>query len=409
VVFVSGGSWRWREVAASVTAIICGITCLFGGALASATPASAQEPPNPNEDTAQTDARPMRHPLTFSIPNSGRTLAVPGVINPTPRGGYSPAQLRAYLGLSGDGRGQTIGITVAYDTPTIRADVARFSTYFGLPLPCDASVSDDTGAAGCFPLVVAMPGGQPIVDDGWAIETALDVEWAHAIAPRAKLLLVEAINVEAGPLFHAVDYAAKHGASVISNSWLGEEFKGETKYDRYCHLEHAVCVFATGDDGHEATYPAVNPDVLAVGGTTLALNSAGGILSEVAWSGSGGGVSVFERRPRYQADVNAFKMRGSPDASYNADIRTGVAVFVGICSVWLDQRRGDERRDAAVGSDHCGGESTPRGSREAPVWRHRREVAAERAVQLTARFVALRRELGDERTLRHDLHGGHRR
>jgi subtilase family serine protease len=287
----------------------------------------------------------MRHPLRFSVPAPAHAL-VPGVINPTPRGGYSPAQMRSYLGLSGDGRGQTIGITVAYDTPTIRADVARFSTYFGLPLPCDASAGDDArrgrgagdqaegdnndpGGVDCFPLVVATPGGLPIVDDGWAVETALDVEWAHAIAPRAKILLVEAINVEARPLFGAIDYAARHGATVISNSWLDEEFSGERAYDHHCLLERAVCVFATGDDGHEATYPAVNPYVLAVGGTRLALNSTGDVLSEVAWVGSGGGVSQFERRPRYQAAVNPFGTRGSPDVSYNADISTGFPVFVG--------------------------------------------------------------------------------
>ena len=338
-------SKRWRGVAVAVAAAACGISGILGAVLVSAGPASAQKPPDPTPAAVDPPAAHMRHPLLFSVPNPGRSL-VPGVINPTPRGGYSPAQVRSYLGLSGDGRGQTIGITVAYDTPTIRADVARFSAYFGLPLPCDASVDDDSkrgrrrehdgkggdddpGAEDCFPLVVAMPGGLPIVDDGWAVETALDVEWAHAIAPRAKILLVEAINVDARPLFGAIDYAARHGAAVISNSWLDEEFKGEKIYDHHCILEQAVCVFASGDDGHEATYPAVNPYVLAVGGTRLSLNSAGGVLSEVAWSGSGGGVSEFERRPRYQADVNPFAMRGSPDVSYNADIRTGFPVFVG--------------------------------------------------------------------------------
>jgi subtilase family serine protease len=341
--FASFDSKRRRGRAAAVVAV-CGISAMLVAVRLSDATASAQTPPDATPDAAEPVAV-MRHPLLVALPDLLRRGAVPGVINPTPRGGYSPAQMRSYLGLSGDGGGQTIGITVAYDTPTIRADVARFSAYFGLPLPCDVPVVDESpshrrqghddddestpAASDCFPLEVATPGGLPIVDDGWAIETALDVEWAHAIAPRAKILLVEAIEPEAGPLFGAIDYAAKHGATVISNSWLDEEFEGERIYDRHCRLVRAVCIFPTGDDGHEATYPAVNPYVLAVGGSTLSLDSTGVVMSEVAWSGSGGGISEFERRPRYQSGVNSFAMRGSPDVSYNADIRTGFPVFVG--------------------------------------------------------------------------------
>jgi subtilase family serine protease len=345
-VFVLPNQGSGRGIAAVVAAIACAVLGVLVAVSVSGREASAQKPPDPTPVAVDPGAARMRHPLLLNAPAPARSLAPAGVINPTPRGGYFPAQLRSYLELSGDGRGQTIGITVAYDTPTIRADVARFSTYFGLPLPCDASADDDSlrgrrsgspsdvgvngaGADDCFPFVVAMPGGLPTIDDSWAVETALDVEWAHAIAPRAKIVLVEAVSVEAAPLFEAIDYAADHGATVISNSWLDEEFEGERIYDRHCRLVRAVCVFASGDDGHEATYPAVNPYVLAVGGTTLSLNSAGDVLSEQAWRGSGGGVSQFERRPRYQADVNPFVMRGSPDVSYNADIRTGFAVFVG--------------------------------------------------------------------------------
>lgn len=288
----------------------------------------------------------MRHPLVVVTPPPPGGAA-PNALNPVPVG-YTPAQLRAYLGLTGDGEGQLIAVTNFFDNPTIREDLVTFSTTFGLPLPCDASAPADETALGsaedgsaylahhrqrpatedCFPFTIAMPGGQPKLDSFSALETALDVEWAHAIAPRAGILLVEAMEPEAEPLFAAIDYAAAHGASVISNSWLDDEFEGQNQYDYHCRLRRAICVFPAGDEGHAAVYPATNPYALAVGGTNLTLDAAGKVISEVAWTLSGGGVSQFERRPRYQWGVNPYRMRSSPDVSYHADPNAGFAVYI---------------------------------------------------------------------------------
>lgn len=206
-----------------------------------------------------------------------------------------------------------------------------FSATFGLPPTCEppdrTRRADSTIHPDCFSLVVATPDGVPRVDAGWALEAALDVEWAHAIAPRATILLVEGIVDELDPMMRAIDYAAKHGASVISNSWYTEEFADEATYNKHCRLAHAVCVFASGDEGHPATYPGTSPYVIAVGGTTLRLDKDGNVIDETAWRGSGGGVSEFIRRPRSQRDVQTSAMRGSPDVSYNADVRTGFPAY----------------------------------------------------------------------------------
>ncbi|HET7034409.1 MAG TPA: fibronectin type III domain-containing protein [Thermomicrobiaceae bacterium] len=153
------------------------------------------------------------------------------------------------------------------------------------------------------------------------------MQWAHAVAPKAGILLVEANNSTEDNLFGAIDYAAGQGASVISNSWGGDEFAGEEALDSHCVLSHAICVFSSGDSGNPGGYPAYNPAVLAVGGTTLHLAQNGSVTSETAWAGSGGGVSAIEPRPAYQTAVNLQPHRGMPDVSYDADPFTGFPVY----------------------------------------------------------------------------------
>src|SRR5262249_10492887 len=153
----------------------------------------------------------------------------------------------------------------------------------------------------------------PATDAGWAVETSLDVEWAHAVAPGASILLVEATSSAFSNLDTAISYAAKQSAvTVISNSWGSPEVSGETNYAPYCKQSAKVCVFAAGDSGNPGMYPADNPYVVAVGGTTLQLDAGGAVLSETAWAGSGGGVSKYEKKPSYQSSVNATSYRGIP-------------------------------------------------------------------------------------------------
>lgn len=239
--------------------------------------------------------------------------------------GYSPAQFQAYLGLHGNGAGQRVTVVDAYDDPYITDDVNTFSGQFGLPQTCGSG-----GAGGdCFDFTVAHPDGFAGIDTSWGLETSLDVEMIHAIAPQASITLVEAYDDSADSLFAAVDHAAAAGPDAISNSWgfNGTEFTGETAYDSHCQLTTSVCVFSTGDDGNPGSYPATSPYVLATGGTTLTLGSGGLVASETAWNLSGGGVSYVEPRPSYQDAVSPAAYRAAPDISFDADPATGVPVY----------------------------------------------------------------------------------
>ncbi len=262
-----------------------------------------------------------RHPLLLRLHGRDAT-GEPLVTNTTPTG-YTPAQIQSYLGLSGDGAGQTIAIVDAFGDPSVTADLNTFSTAFSLPLTCGSAGADPLN---CFDFIVAQPQGAPPTDAGWALEISLDVQWAHAVAPKATLLLVETVDNSNAHLLGGIDYAAQHGASVISNSWGEDEFSTETS-GAHCNLSTAVCTFSTGDSGNPGGWPAYDPFVVAVGGTTLVLGSDGSVSSESAWSGSGGGISQYIPRPGYQGSVNPNANRGIPDVSYNADPNTGFAVY----------------------------------------------------------------------------------
>ena len=88
-----------------------------------------------------------------------------------------------------------------------------------------------------------------------------------------------------------------------------------------------MCVVSSGDYGHPGSYPAYNPAVLAIGGTTLNLTASGAVTSELAWDSSGGGQSWVEPEPAYQDGVQSSGMRQMPDVAFDADPNTGVAVY----------------------------------------------------------------------------------
>jgi len=251
----------------------------------------------------------------------------------------------------GDGTGQTIAIIDAYDAPTIVADLATFNSTFGLP-ECVLTIIPQEGATTLPDPDTANQGWS------WAVETSLDVEWAHAIAPGAGILLVEANSNLMTDLFAAVDTARKYpGVSVISMSWgLGETYGNQTSYDTYFNTPsgHTGITFvaASGDDGaydyqtthKDVIYPAASSHVLAVGGTTLATGADGSYVSEVGWGngnqsgylgGSGGGRSSYVRQPAFQTAVVPTSMAKSgrrnwrtvPDVAIDADPASGVAVI----------------------------------------------------------------------------------
>ena len=229
---------------------------------------------------------------------------------------YTPSQIKQAYGSSAlpeTGAGQTIAIIDAYDDPTIASDLHTFDRTFALPDPI---------------LTKFVPAfGKPAYNSGWAMEITLDVEWAHAIAPGANIMLVEAANASMSALLSAVDFAVGRGANELSMSWGGGEFAGEAALDS--HFNHPGVAFtaSAGDSGAGVSYPSASPYVTAVGGTTLSITSTGGRASEAAWSGSGGGRSAGEALPAYQSGFASGATRGVPDVSYNADPNTGVYVY----------------------------------------------------------------------------------
>ena len=243
---------------------------------------------------------------------------VPAALAP-PSTGYGPAQIAAAYGFNqisstGDGRGQTIAIVVAYGSPNIQNDLNNFCSAYGIPT---TTVS------------IYYPQGRPSVNVGWAQETTLDVEWAHAMAPGAKIALVVAKDASIGSLLNAVNYATSTvKAGVVSMSWGAGEFSTEKNYDSYFAKSGVSYVAASGDVGGVTDWPAVSANVTAVGGTSLAYDSVSGtVTSETAWSGGGGGTSKYVQIPSYQVGFNVNSGRGNPDLSYVADPYTGCSVY----------------------------------------------------------------------------------
>ncbi len=264
--------------------------------------------------------------------------------------GYSPQQLQQAYGFNkitfnggavqGDGTGQTIAIVDAFDNPYALQDLQAFDQQFGLPDPGPTTFSFQT---------LYAQGSQPTTDTGWALEMDLDVEWAHAIAPKANIILVEAADNSDANLYAADQFAASQpGVVVVSNSWGQSEYTTERNDDINFTTPsgHAPVsfVFSSGDSGKPGGYPAYSPNVVSVGGTTLNLDSAGNWLSETGWGngslsfllgGSGGGISKYEPKPAYQKPVKqSSTKRTNPDISYNADPNTGVAVYSQLNGGW---------------------------------------------------------------------------
>ena len=270
--------------------------------------------------------------------------AVPSVLTPMQvRHAYGFDQITFNAGaIKGDGSGQTIAIVDAYNDPNIFNDLDVFDRQWSIE--GGANLYSKYGSASSF-LTKATPQGTPYTSGGWALEMALDVEWAHAIAPGAEIMLVEARSSSFSSLFGAVDYArSRTGVVAVSMSWGSSEFSGETGYDSHfttptghlggsdglggANLAGGVTfVSSSGDNGAPPGFPAISSNVLSVGGTTLNVDSAGNVISETGWSGSGGGFSPYVSEPSYQSAFQTTGARGNPDVSYNADPNTGFYVY----------------------------------------------------------------------------------
>jgi hypothetical protein len=273
---------------------------------------------------------------------------------------FTPFQIRNAYGINkislpgvaiANGAGETIAVIDAYYDPTIQSDLATFNKQFNLA-PLDGKSGD-----GSFSQVDLSGGTQAPSGTGWPLETSLDVEWAHAIAPKANIVLVEALSDsqdantgEPTDLLNAVSEAVTptHGqpaAQVVSMSWGINEVSGETNWDSNFNVNGVSFTAASGDSGAGVIWPSASPYVISTGGTTLQLTSSNTILSEAGWGngawsfllgGSGGGFSQVESLPSYQSNIptvqhgfklTSFGVRLNPDVAFNADPNTGVYVY----------------------------------------------------------------------------------
>ncbi|MGE5042076.1 MAG: Ig-like domain-containing protein [Candidatus Levyibacteriota bacterium] len=270
--------------------------------------------------------------LTDGVTPLSSTTPVPGSLSP---GAFhtayqlpcAPGQLVSDPCTTASSSAPIVAIVDAFHAPNIESDLNTYSTYFGIP-SC-------TKANGCL-TVVNQNGGSTLpttVDAGWAMETSLDVEVAHAICQTCRILLVEANTNFFSDLATAVNTAASMGAVAISNSYGGSEWSGEKNYDSYYNHPGVAVTVSAGDSGYGAEFPAASPHVVAVGGTTLNLFTDLTYSSETVWNGSGSGCSSYEAANLWQTaltnwgSTNCFSSRAIADISADADPNTGAAIF----------------------------------------------------------------------------------
>ena len=262
--------------------------------------------------------------------------AVPSAVFQFGAVGLVPNQIRTAYGFGSlsdpnfttRGRGQTIYIVDAFTGSNVLGDLNVFSAEFGLPLMDSNS----------FQIVNANDGGlSPAVDPLWAGEIAMDVQWAHAIAPKARIVLVQADTALPQDLFRAVQLAARMsegsngGVVSMSFSLPPEADPFNSHFENVFKSSPRTTFVAAAGDTTGASYPATSPNVLAVGGTLLLVDPSGiPITDETAWQLTGGGTSAVYSHPSYQDSLrpnNALFNRLVPDVAYNADPESGIAVY----------------------------------------------------------------------------------
>ncbi|MFZ6733986.1 putative Ig domain-containing protein [Undibacterium sp. Ji42W] len=271
---------------------------------------------------------------------------------------YTPAQIRAAYGLptlpasmtgltavqaAQLGAGQTIYIVNARHDPNIVAELNAFNQKFGLPACAAKTIASSTAlplaaasASACEFAVVfstsagGMSSNAPAYDSGWATEIALDVQWAHATAPLARIILIEAADSSMSNMVGGIKLANAMGPGVVSMSFGSTEGSWTAGVESTFSPTKMTYLAASGDNGPDVEWPAVSPNVVAVGGTSLTYS--GGSRTEVAWSNTGGGVSAYTATPSYQntsvPGMGAPARRTVADVSMNSDPNTGQYVAV---------------------------------------------------------------------------------
>ncbi len=352
-----------------VVAVAAVLTAVAGGAVTGSAAALGSTATNASHssDSGTLIVHPAAHHVrgAFMAPvpfTDAQCEAVFGIDCYVPDQVEAAYNLPALYGRGITGKGQTIVIVDAFGSPTIADDLLQFDQYLGLGTP---------------PLRIVRVGHVPAFDSGnadmigWAGETTLDVEYAHAGAPDAKIVLVEAAKDDIQQLALAVRYAVQHRlGGVISLSWgEAEQALGRELVSSYSSIfsqaarSHITIVASSGDSGASGqdgngnyyrhpvvSWPATSPFVTAVGGTRLNLNASGARNGlDTAWNdtystavndfffghdgpdplATGGGKSAYYGRPGYQNGVRNVtgKQRGIPDISMSASCSVAVNVF----------------------------------------------------------------------------------
>jgi subtilase family serine protease len=281
---------------------------------------------------------------------------------------YQPAQIQAAYGLrpllstGKTGAGRTIVIIDAFQSPYVRSDLSIFDSTFGLPSANFQQVAP-------FGLTPFDPNNANM--DSWAEEITLDVLWAHAIAPRAKIVLALARSNDDADILDTTKYVVDHNLGDVISQSFGEAeqcmdptlLAEEHQVFEEATAEGITLFASSGDSGAAqfncagtgailaASTPASDPLVTGVGGTTLnADGNTGAYIGETAWTEplfgcnppavkkqdincSGGGFSTVYSRPAFQASIGGAAGRGVPDVAYNAGVNGGVLTHCGICNL----------------------------------------------------------------------------
>ena len=240
--------------------------------------------------------------------------------------GYTPDQIRTAYNIPASAGSGTVTVVEAFDNTSALADFNAFSSAFGLPQETSADV---TASSNQHLQVVYQTGTKPAFNKSWSQESDLDTQWVHAMAPNAKIVLIEAASDNPQDLMACDDLAATiANAHQCSNSWSEPESSSEVNQDTHFQHSGVVYYFASGDTGGEQDYPPTSPNVVSVGGTTLNLDALNNRVTEIAWGGSGCGKSGCMFRPTYQDGVSSIvgAARGVVDVSAVADPLTGVRV-----------------------------------------------------------------------------------
>jgi len=326
---------------AAVVAVFCGTTVAVAQTTVTIPPSSASSPSEAGQrahTNVQTIAVPAGRPQPGGPPYPGYFFEDPAslaCVYDLVEAESPECNPNSYL-RNPTGGSKAIAIVDAFDDPDAYEDLQAFSAQFGV-----AAITPDTFKVVYAPAGGATPGAcsgsatKPPTDPtgGWEQEEALDIEYAHSMAPQAKLYLVEAQSDQLGDLLCAVitgsNLVKAAGGGEVGMSWGTPEFPQETIVDPVFTTPGVVYLASIGDSPG-VTYPAASPNVVSVGGTSIGRNPiTGAFIVESSWQIGGGGPSAFEPRPIYQRGMATVvgNTRGTPDLALDSNPYTGVWVL----------------------------------------------------------------------------------